>query len=62
MPTIKFITKGSKNPQTLYLRLRDGWKIDYTLSIGITISPKHWSKTKNWISPNGLGFVPSCFY
>ena len=51
MPTIKFITKGNKDPQTLYLRLRDGRKIDYTLSTGITISPNHWSKTKNWISP-----------
>jgi len=51
MPTIKFITKGNKDPQTLYLRLRDGRKTDYTLSTGITISPKHWSKTKNWISP-----------
>lgn len=49
MATIRFLTKGKTDPTTIYLRLRDGRTIDITLSTGIVISSKFWSKTKNWI-------------
>lgn len=49
MATIKFLTKGKSDPQTIYIRLRDGRKIDFSYSTGLTISPKNWSNTTNWI-------------
>jgi len=49
MATVRYLTKGKNDPQTIYLRLRDGRETDITVSTGITISPTHWSKTKNWI-------------
>lgn len=50
MATVRFLTKGKNDPQTIYLRLKDGRNTDITVSTGITISPKHWSKAKNWTS------------
>lgn len=51
MATVKFLVKGKNNPQTIYLRLRDGRTTDITTSTGITIHPNHWSSAKHWISP-----------
>lgn len=49
MATIKFLTKGKNDPQTIYVRLRDGRKIDFTGSTGLDIKRINWSSTKNWI-------------
>ena len=50
MATVRFLTKGKSNPNTIYVRLRDGRNTDITTSTGLTIHPEHWSRTKNWIS------------
>jgi integrase len=46
MATVKFLTKGKSNPQTIYLRLRNGRSIDLTVSTGYTIKPEFWSSAK----------------
>ncbi len=42
MATIKYLIKGKKNPATIYLRFRDGKKIDLTVSTTKTINPDYW--------------------
>ena len=42
MATIKFLTKGKRTPSTIFVRLRDGRNIDFTLSTSKTIDPKYW--------------------
>jgi integrase len=51
MATVRFLTKGRQNPNTIYIRLRDGRTIDITTSTGLTVDPDHWSKSKQWIIP-----------
>lgn len=51
MATVRFFTKGANDPQTIYVRLRDGRSIDISVSTGLTISPNFWSSAKGWISP-----------
>lgn len=51
MATVRFFTKGTHDPQTIYVRLRDGRTVDVSASTRLTISPDHWSKKKGWISP-----------
>ena len=49
MATVKFLLKGKKNPSTIYLRFRDGSKIDITLSTNLTINPEFWNPSKGSI-------------
>lgn len=49
MATINYILKGKNELSTIYVRLRDGRKVDLTVSTGFTIHPKFWSETKGTI-------------
>ena len=49
MATINYILKGKNDLSTIYVRLRDGRKVDLTVSTGFTIHPKFWSETKGTI-------------
>jgi integrase len=46
MATIKFFTKGTNNPTTIFIRLRDGRQTDVTTSTGYSINPEFWSNAK----------------
>ncbi len=50
MASIKFFIKGIKDPTMIYLRLRDGRKIDFTLSTGLSIRSKFWNSKEGKIS------------
>ena len=45
MATIKFFLKGKNDPSIIYVRYRDGRRIDITASTSITIKRKYWGKT-----------------
>lgn len=46
MATIKFLTKGKTEHQTIYVRLRNGRSIDVTASTGYLTKSEHWSNAK----------------
>lgn len=46
MATVKLITKGSKNPSTLYIRFINGRNFDITCSTNLSIDPKQWDNKK----------------
>lgn len=50
MATVKYFLQGSK-PAMIYLRLRDGRKVDLKSPTGLTIDNKFWSKEKQWLKP-----------
>lgn len=43
MASIKFITKGIKNPSNLYVRFYHSKDFDVTIKTGILINAKHWN-------------------
>ncbi len=54
MATINYILKGKKELSTIYVRLKDGRKIDITVSTGYTINPKFWSESKGSIRQTAI--------
>jgi len=46
MASIKYFTKGSRNPNTIYLRLTHGRKVDITKSTYLIIQNEHWNNKK----------------
>ena len=46
MPTVRFSIKQNQNPASIYVRLRDGRKVDITLKTNKTINPKFWNKNR----------------
>ncbi|SIQ65541.1 Site-specific recombinase XerD [Chryseobacterium sp. RU37D] len=46
MATIRYILKSTKNPSSLYIRFREGRKIDLVTATGFQIDPKHWSHAR----------------
>ena len=46
MATLKYFTKGSKNPTTIYLRFTHGRKIQLKRSTSLLIDPKYWNELK----------------
>ena len=46
MATIKFLLKSSTASGTIYLRFRQGRKIDVTKSTSLLINPKYWNQKK----------------
>jgi len=46
MPSLKYLTKGTGNLTTIYLRFRHGRKIDITRSTYLLIKPKYWNNNK----------------
>lgn len=55
MATVKFFIKGNNDPTSIYVRLRDGRKGDYSISTELSINPKYWNTNKSWII-NSSGF------
>jgi integrase len=49
MATLKYFTKGSQNPTTIYLRFTHGRKIDIKRSTSLLINPKYWNNTKGTV-------------
>lgn len=49
MATVKFFIKGTHNPSTLYVRLRDGRNIDISASTNLSINPEYWNSEKKTI-------------
>lgn len=49
MATINYITRGNTNPQTIYLRFKQGNTFDMTKSTGYVISQENWSTTKKCV-------------
>lgn len=47
MATIKLITKGVKNPSTLYIRFVNGRKTDIITSTSLQVNPAHWDNKKS---------------
>jgi integrase len=43
MPTIKFLTQTESNPATVYVRFRDGRRIDLKMRTGLLVNPKQWT-------------------
>lgn len=46
MATINLLIQSSKNPATIYVRLRDGKKIDLKAKTNFLINPLDWDKSK----------------
>ena len=46
MASLKYIAKGTGNLTTIYLRFRQGRKIDITKSTNLLINPKYWNNKK----------------
>lgn len=46
MATINLLIQSSKNPATIYIRLRDGKKIDLKAKTNFLINPLDWDKSK----------------
>ncbi len=46
MATIKFYIQSEKSPAGIYVRLRDGRKIDAKAKTNFAINPQYWSNTK----------------
>ena len=46
MASLKFFTKGTQNPTTIYLRFTQGRKIDIKRSTSLLINPKYWNTKK----------------
>lgn len=51
MAWIKYFTKGSQNPTTIYLRFAHGRKVDLKRSTSLLINPKYWSNSKGAVKP-----------
>ena len=47
MARVKLITKGSKNPSTLYIRFVNGRKTDIATSTGLSVNPAYWDNKKS---------------
>lgn len=43
MASIRFITKGNKNPSHFYIRFYHSKDFDYTTKIGLLVNSKHWN-------------------
>lgn len=54
MATINFFIKGTKNPASIYVRLRNGRSADFTTSSGYIIDPKHWNSNKGEVKQSAL--------
>lgn len=52
MPSIKYFTKGKRNPNTVYLRLTHGRKIDIAKSTSLIVQNKHWNNKKGVVRQN----------
>lgn len=46
MASLKYFTKGTQNPTTIYLRFTQGRKIDLKRSTSLLVNPKYWNNTK----------------
>ena len=46
MATLKYFTKGNRNPNTIYLRLTHGRKIDMSKSTSLIIQNEYWNNKK----------------
>jgi integrase len=49
MASIKFFTKGNRNPNTIYLRLTHGRKIDMSKSISLIIQNEYWNNKRGTV-------------
>lgn len=49
MATIKFFTKGTQNPATIYLRFSHGRKFDLKKSTTLLIERKNWNNKKGCV-------------
>ena len=49
MATLKYFTKGKRNPATIYLRLVHGRKVDITRSTNLIIPTEYWNNKKGTI-------------
>jgi len=46
MATLKYFTKGNRNPSSIYMRLVHGRKVDVTRSTSLLIQPEYWNSKK----------------
>ncbi|HEA30370.1 MAG TPA: integrase [Leeuwenhoekiella sp.] len=46
MATLKYFTKGTGNPSTIYLRFKHGRKYDFTKSTALLVDPTYWNNKK----------------
>lgn len=44
MASLNFILQGTKNPAVIYIRLRDGRKLDIKAKINYHINPEDWDE------------------
>jgi integrase len=49
MASLKYFTKGTQNPTTIYLRFTQGRKIDLKRSTSLLINPKYWNNKKGTV-------------
>ena len=49
MATLKYFTKGTSNPSTIYLRFAQGRNFDLKKSTSLLIDPKYWNNKKGVI-------------
>ena len=47
MATVQLLTKGVKNPSTLYIRFLNGRAFDITAKTNLAVNPKHWDNSKS---------------
>ncbi len=46
MATLKYFTKGNRNPSSIYMRLVHGRNVDVTRSTSLLIQSEYWNSKK----------------